>query len=275
MRAILIVLCCIAFVSGSVAQEAVPTDQPKQQCSAPPLQGLSPAVPTADASLLAPDASPLAADASFLVTEARMPGSSHDIPVSDACTMAGVPLSDQAFDTRNWRPFDVPTLGVQALLGAAGGASVIYGGLLLDDTRSIAEFLENVVLIVYVGAPLVGVPLGVLLGGHVMGGDGNVFATLAGSVLGTLAGGLIASVADRNAADAIFVTGAIAGPLLGYHLSATSPDERKGGVRLSDFTTRGPMPAPAAAAFPRGRKPGADAATPRADIKLPLLTLRL
>lgn len=124
-------------------------------------------------------------------------------------------LSDSVF----WRPFDAGTMGVQLALEVAGA------GLFLGLAAAVLGDDDNleVALPLALFAPLV-LPGAAYYGGKTMGGN----VTVGGALLGLLAGGIVPIVAGVLIGDAsstlfqaVCGVSLLAGPIVGYHLSAS------------------------------------------------------
>lgn len=122
-------------------------------------------------------------------------------------------------DSVLWHPFDTGTMGVQLALEAAGA------GLFLGAAAAVLGDDDNLDLALPLAlfAPLV-LPAAAYYGGNAMGGNG----TVGGALLGLLVGGIapiIAAVLIGDASSRVFqaVCGVslLAGPIVGYHLSAS------------------------------------------------------
>ena len=187
---------------------------------------------------------------------------------SPSFTQPRVPL-----DTRQWQPFDVPTIGVQALFGATGGSMFALAGYHMGSSDGGLEGLFNGAALGYFGGALIGVPLGVLLGGEMMGGDGDVLPVLGGSATGTAVGLLALFVMDDNVAAPVVVLGVLGGPILSYHLSAGPPADRiREGSAIPP--SRPSLGGAALSPTPRYLMNAANPTIPRPEIEMTVLALR-
>jgi hypothetical protein len=176
-------------------------------------------------------------------------------------------------DTQKWQPFDLPTIGVQTLYGAIGagiftafGVGIMQGGGGFDE-------LGAGIVVMFLGGSLVGIPLGVLYGGDVMGGEASSSAVFTGSALGTTAGILAFLNMDYRSATAVYIAAAFAGPILGYHLSAGSPADRireGSAIPPSRLSLGGAVHSP----NPRCLMNAANPTIPRPEIEMTVLALR-
>lgn len=129
-----------------------------------------------------------------------------------------------------WKPFDLTTVGVQAVSGigfAAAGFALGYltkrkGG----DASGLGEGL-TILLASTLGA--IALPTGVYFSGNWMGGNGGYWSTLGG---GIVVGGLaILPIALAGRSDAggqiLVVIAALGGGIAGYNLSASPVYEEK------------------------------------------------
>lgn len=259
MRACFVVVFCLSLTAGGVAQEGIPSDQPHHQCSPP----LVPMIPLAHLSAAAPLR---AHDEGALVSDC-------DIPFSERHRTVTVPRSDPGLDTRSWYPFDLRTIGVQTLFGAIGAGiftAVGYGAIRSGGFENLGAGM----VVMYLGGSLVGVPIGVLFGGEVMGGEASTAAVFTGSALGTATGIIaLSSARDYPAANAMYIAASFVGPLLGYHLSATSSEERARRDGLEGLTLRQHTGARHRGDVVASRPP-IDPLTPGPDFQLALIALQ-
>lgn len=149
-----------------------------------------------------------------------------------------IPLSDSklkidsiAAQNMLWKPFSGNTIAVQVsggLLFAAAGAGI---GYLAAPQSGDASGVQGG-LAFALGATLVsiGLPAGIYLGGNIMGGNGNFWATLGGCAAGLLIGFIPNALnVNKNDAVSIVVFGlcAIGGGVTGYNLTASPVYEEK------------------------------------------------
>lgn len=192
------------------------------------------------------------------------------LAVVDSPSCAEIPTLP---DTREWRPFDLPTIGVQTLYGAIGAGIFTAFGYGIIQAGGWDELGAGLV-VMYLGGSLVGVPLGVLYGGDVMGGEASASAVFGGSALGTAAG-IVAFITEKDfrIATAVYIAVAFVGPILGYHLSAGSPSDR---IREGSAVppSRPSLGGAAHSPNPRYLMNAADPTIPRPEIEMTVLALR-
>lgn len=146
------------------------------------------------------------------------------------------PLFGQFKDTTNglasiptgnivWAPFDKPTIWVQAGCGiglAGAGIAIGYAATPKEGDASgvgtgMAEALGLTIA-------AIGLPLGTYLGGQWMGGNGGWWATLGGCIVGGCVGlvpNIFIKYDNATVTAIVFCVTAVAGGIVGYHLSAS------------------------------------------------------
>lgn len=140
-----------------------------------------------------------------------------------------------------WKPFNTNTIVVQALGGilfTAGGAAIGY----LTNPKSGDASGVGGGLAFALGVTLVsiGLPTGIYIGGNIMGGNGNFWATLGGCAAGLLIGFIPNALnVNKNEAVSVVVFGlcTIGGGIAGYNLSASPVYEER---EISSFR-KGPI----------------------------------
>jgi hypothetical protein len=138
------------------------------------------------------------------------------------------------FDTSDslrtvFRPWNVNLMLAQMVGGTVGfAAGFLAGGgisalIMQDNNKSGWERAMAAGLLGYVGATLLGIPLGVQLSGEMAHGNGSFVASLTGAAANLLLGILVGAVHEEPSKleVGLFVAGHLIGPIVGYHLSAT------------------------------------------------------
>ena len=128
-------------------------------------------------------------------------------------------------DASQWRPFDSETIAVQTAL-EVGVVGLGMGAAWIVNENTSAQNSARILPILLITPWLI--PAAAYYGGDMMGGDG----TVGGAVIGLLVGGavpILAGISIGSISDRYFQAFAIAcilaGPIVGYHLSASTPAE--------------------------------------------------
>ena len=124
-----------------------------------------------------------------------------------------------------WKPFDVPTIGVQVLLGAGLGIGAFELGYSTKPTSGDGTGMgAGFAVIIASIMGCVALPCGVIVGGDLMGGDGDPLYSIAGCILGGGVGFLPNIISGTGKVDetiALVSVTALFGGIAGYHLSAS------------------------------------------------------
>ncbi len=152
------------------------------------------------------------------------------MPSSLFASLTSLPHNDSnlvSIATRNiiWKPFNVPTIGVQVLLGAGLGVGFFELGYSTKPTSGdgtgMGAGLAVILASIMGGAAL---PCGVFVGGDLMGGNGDPVYTVTGCILGGGIGALPNIISGTGKVDetvALVSVTALLGGITGYHLSAS------------------------------------------------------
>jgi photosystem II stability/assembly factor-like uncharacterized protein len=142
------------------------------------------------------------------------------------------PLKNAKMSLAPWKPFDGSTVLLQ-IPGAFGGALVMGGaGALLGSALDPSHGGVSVgsVLLGTAGV-FFGIPTGVYLVGNWKGGNGGYSSTLLW-MPGLFLGGLLVYAAVPPLGGFIMAVSPIVGPILGYHLSASSVNQENNSTIL-------------------------------------------
>ena len=156
-----------------------------------------------------------------------------DLGISDLRTNHySIPLSDSNLKTDSiaaqnilWKPFNTNTIVVQALGGSLlAAAGVAIGYLATPKSGDASGVGEGLAFALGVTLASIGLPTGIYIGGNIMGGNGNFWATLGGCAAGLLIGFAPNALnVNKNEAVSVVVFGlcTIGGGIAGYNLSAS------------------------------------------------------
>lgn len=172
-------------------------------------------------------------------TPLTLMGSDLGLPPSfaaDHSPQRALPYANQKPDTlaaRNmlWKPFNAPTIGVQALGGVLlAGVGVAIGYLTTPQSGDASGVGGGLAFALGATITCIGLPTGIYIGGNMTGGNGGLWATLGGCIAGTAIGFLpnaLNTKKDATISGIIFSICAIGGGIAGYNLSASPVYEVK------------------------------------------------
>lgn len=164
---------------------------------------------------------------------------SEDAPLPTHEPPSRVVEGEAPFDDEPWEPWDGATLWLQAVggvggvgllgFGLGGGAYLLFWDGMTEDELSGNSGASVVFWLAGVGGAGGGL-LGVQLAGDWMGGDGDRIWTSIGGGLGGILGMTPGLVGDGDLFVEVIGLGAgmVLGSILGYHLSASAPDDSEG-----------------------------------------------
>jgi hypothetical protein len=164
------------------------------------------------------------------------PSHSADFPFSLTPAHTNQKLDSIAAHNMLWKPFDLSTVAVQAVSGAALAASAVALGLSTLPKHPHENYLGD--FAGYFFATTLGsvaLPTGIVIGGELMGGNGEWLSTIEGCAVGAGLGSLPV-IAGTHYPNAFLVFGGIlllSGGIVGYNLSASPLYEANGTVGFS------------------------------------------
>ena len=162
-------------------------------------------------------------DASFSSSENSVGILSSRYPFRTSVLLNDSTIVNIAAQNIIWKPFHLPTIGVQSILGAGLGIVAFEVGYSTKPKGTGIQTSFAHLLAIMMGSAAL--PCGIILGGDFMGGNGDPVYTVTGCILGGGIG-ILSKIVSRgpnteNRIVALVSIAALFGGIAGYHLSAS------------------------------------------------------